>query len=216
MIIKCMHCGKQVDAQVVGEYVSESEVCEGFYRFRMVVCGEPYCGGVMLLMQQAAQEFKDEPRECDWGEAEVVWPAPGPNREAENFLRLPDSVWNPLCEAQKCYSAGAYEMCAVACRMAVDYICQHNGVVHGGYGQKLSELCEAGIIDAKILEWGRLITGLGSKAAHEPQTRITEEDAKDLLDFTREMARYVFVLTEKFERFQSRRRRSDIAPNGNV
>jgi hypothetical protein len=47
---------------------------------------------------------------------------------------------------------------------------------------------------------------LGNEAAHDTQTELSKNDARDALDFTEALLMYVFVLNGRFEAFSARRK----------
>ena len=49
---------------------------------------------------------------------------------------------------------------------------------------------------------------IGNEAAHDPDTKVTKRDARDVLDFTEAILIYVFSLTSRFEAFRARRSKS--------
>jgi hypothetical protein len=119
-------------------------------------------------------------------------------------LGMPQRVVDALDEARKCYEAQAYNACAAMCRKMLEELCKDQGAADGPLGAKLSQLCEMGVIDSKLFDWGRQLQKFGNIAIHPSDEKVCQEDAQDLLDFAKEMARYVFVLNAKFARFKER------------
>jgi hypothetical protein len=68
----------------------------------------------------------------------------------------------------------------------------------------LKELKELGVIDGRIYEWGEELRKSRNIGAHATDEKITPEDARDMLDFTIAIGDYVYVLSDKYEKFKSR------------
>ncbi|HAA85638.1 MAG TPA: hypothetical protein DCE14_04705 [Kosmotogaceae bacterium] len=60
-------------------------------------------------------------------------------------------------------------------------------------------------IDNRLAEWADGVRAVGNEAAHDTETELTKDDAKDALDFTEAIIMYVFSLNTRFESFKSRR-----------
>jgi hypothetical protein len=91
----------------------------------------------------------------------------------------------------------------------MEAICHVNNCVGGSLYEKLKELCERSVVDSKLLDWSRAIQGLGDRGAHPYRDEVGEEEAKFALEFAVEVARYVFVLNEKYESFKSGGRKGE-------
>ena len=70
---------------------------------------------------------------------------------------------------------------------------------------KLKTLAGRGIIEARLVDWAHGIRLVGNEAAHDTETEVSKEDARDALDFTEALLTYVFVLNERFAAFSQRR-----------
>jgi hypothetical protein len=68
----------------------------------------------------------------------------------------------------------------------------------------LDELLQKEIIDKKIYQWGQETRRLRNVAAHASSETISAEDADDLIEFTKAICVYVFVMTAKFKQFMDR------------
>jgi hypothetical protein len=99
------------------------------------------------------------------------------------------------------------------CRKALEAIC-HDKKCHAKYlGDKLKVLCEQEFIDSKILSWAGEIKSLGDRGAHEYREAVSREEAYFALEFSNEVARYIYVLTEKYERFKRRDEKKEQSPD---
>jgi hypothetical protein len=72
-------------------------------------------------------------------------------------------------------------------------------------GSGLKELKEKEVIDNRLFAWGLELQKHRNIAAHATDEKISRADAEYLLDFVIAICEYVFVLTEKFQEFMSRK-----------
>ena len=64
------------------------------------------------------------------------------------------------------------------------------------------------IIDERLYEWSKELHLNRNLAAHASSEEFGKDDAEDLFNFASAICDYVFVLTEKFDRFKARRMNS--------
>lgn len=195
MIIECPYCESKVDGKVIGEHVSYDE--EDPFPFKAVLLECPVCKASLLGCQELTEVGPD--RE-EWITGNRLWPEP----RTSNMLLLPTNVGDSLEEAEKCYSAKAYSACAVMCGRSLEALCQNYKTKSKTIAGGLRELRERKIIDDRLYEWGEALRQQRNLGAHATGEIINKEDARDVLDFANAISDYVFVLTEKFERFKKR------------
>jgi hypothetical protein len=68
----------------------------------------------------------------------------------------------------------------------------------------LKELLDQGVIDKRLFDWGDVLRKHRNIGAHATEEKIPKEDAKDLLEFVSAICEYVFILSDKFEKFMER------------
>ena len=199
MIVECPNCESKVDSKVLSSHESRHEEFEP-ERISFVIC--PVCNGEMLVLQDYIQTGS---LDYVWTEATRLWPGP------DKFIsgHLPDIVGNSLDQAIKCYKAKAYEACAVMCGRTIEGICAEFKTKAKTLGSRLKELLEKQIIDKRIYEWGEAVRIHRNIGAHATVEKITKEDARYLLDFAQAICEYVYILTEKFERFMKSKKKSE-------
>src|SRR5262249_48971023 len=150
--------------------------------------------GMQELVQVSATEF-------EWQTPPVrVWPEP----ERSVHWNLPADTRTSLDEAQKCFSVGAYNACAVMCGRVLETICREHNVSQKVLAGGLQELLERRVIDWKLFDWGEELRRHRNIGAHASTEKISQADARDLLEFANAICDYVFVLTERFEQFMKR------------
>jgi hypothetical protein len=100
------------------------------------------------------------------------------------------------------------------CRKCIEAVCRELGSAKGNLKQKLVALESSGKIDAKLTSWADALRLVGNDAAHDLDTRVGQQNAKDAIDFTQAILLYAFSLGRKFEEFQARRASSRNGDDG--
>jgi len=137
----------------------------------------------------------------------VLYPA-----ERSLDASVPKSIAKSYEEAGACAGASAFTACAIMCRRTLEAICAHHGIVQGNLDKKLKKLRDDGVIEKRLFEWADSLRLVGNEAAHDVESEVHKEDARDLLDFTRALVEYIFTFTENFKKFTERRaaRRAEV------
>ena len=195
MIIECPYCESKVDGKVLGEHISCSE--EDPIPFKTVLVECPVCKESLLGCQELVQVG---PEEEEWITGMRLWPQP---TNSSHWI-IPEIVRDSLDEAQKCYHAKAYSVCAVMCGCAPEGLCRISETKSKNIAGGLKELLERKIIDDRLFQWGEALRKQRNLGAHATGEKITKEDARDLLDFANAICEYIFVLSDKFEKFLQR------------
>jgi hypothetical protein len=105
--------------------------------------------------------------------------------------------------------AGVFLAATAMCGRALEAICRHYNAKGNYLGPGLKELRDKGIIDARLFKWSEELRDQRNKAAHATKDHITSQDANDVLSFTYAIIDYVFLLSQKFTRFQERKKKRD-------
>ena len=209
----CPECNIQVEARVIATvghgFESEAmkpddEVDAPFKQniFSIAVC--PKCDAPFFIKE----ELRGVPGEFEAiADETVLYPA----AVRASFENTPEPVKRAYEQALRCYSSSAFEACALMCRRSLEALCRSQGVQSGNLDSKLKKLAEQRVIDARLAEWAHGIRIVGNEAAHDTDTELSKEDAKDALDFTEALLTYVFVLNERFAAFSARRKQKGVA-----
>ncbi|MFZ5450739.1 MAG: DUF4145 domain-containing protein [Thermodesulfobacteriota bacterium] len=110
-------------------------------------------------------------------------------------------------QAARSLNASLFEPCVLMCRKCLETVCKQLGAQGRDLSKRLVNLSEAGHIDSRLLSWAHEIRLVGNEAAHEIDTPVTKEDARDILDFTEAILIYIFSLTKRFDSLKARRAR---------
>ena len=186
-----------MDAQEIGRH-DHSHLDIFYYQTYLLKC--PACD--QAIIGQTEQGVRDG--ELFWPEVSRVFPNP----KKELGASVPKIVAASIDEADRCIKAGAYMAAAVMCGRALEAICGHFNTKGSYLGPGLKELRDKGIIDSRLYEWSNELREQRNNAAHANEKQISSQDADDLLTFTYAIIEYIFFLTVKFERFQSRKKKS--------
>lgn len=119
---------------------------------------------------------------------------------------LPNSIASSVEQAHRSYSSSSYDACAVMCRRALEALCKTLSANGKDMAHRLADLRANGHIDARLLDWAHGVRLVGNEAAHDVETAVTAEDARDILELTEALLMYVFTLDAKFRSFEARRK----------
>jgi hypothetical protein len=137
-------------------------------------------------------------------ETQVLYPT-------ENRLPLdgvPAGVRRAYEQAKQSFIAFLYEPCALICRRCLEAACKHLGAKGRDLNARLEALEASGFVDSRMIRWGHGIRLLGNEAAHDPESVVSVEDARDVLEFTEALLIYIFALNYRFSLFEARRNKS--------
>ncbi len=197
MIIDCPHCDSRVDCTIHGEVQEETEY--GGPPSKVVLLQCKICHNPLLGITEILQVGENE---YDWDYPGRLWPEPETNLD----WGIPEISRNSLVEAKLCFKAKAYSASAVMCGRAIEGVCHHYDPNVQNLHQGLQNLKKEGIVDERIYNWSEALRLSRNLGAHATTEKVSREDAHDLLDFALAICEYVFVLNEKFERFQKRQK----------
>ncbi len=200
MVIDCPYCRSRVSAKVHGER-EYFEPREDPFPHKVAVLSCPGCKNTLVGFSEHIQhQFEDS----HWDDATRLWPQP----KRHVGLNVPMIVRQSLVEADRCFHAGAYSACEVMCGRALEGICRDSGANTNRLQTDLKHLLDTEVIDKRLYEWGEELRKMRNLGAHASLEKVSEKDARDILDFVHAIADYVFVLSKKFSDFMGRRNSS--------
>jgi hypothetical protein len=119
---------------------------------------------------------------------------------------VPKPIQQAFTEARTCFRSKAFTAAAIMCRKTLEGICSAHGVrSSGALAAQLNKLKENGVIENRLFEWAEELRTMGNEAAHGVEFVVSQEDARDTLEFTEALIEYVFTYRDKFESFKQRR-----------
>lgn len=197
MITECPNCESRVDCYERGEVGIDLEhtgIPTKVVLLECKLCNSPLLG-LSEIMQISSNEW-------EWEPASRLWPAP----ETDINWEIPEIARNSLIEAKICFKARAYSACAVMCGRAIEGVCKNHDSKTKTLAAGLKKLKEDGVIDSRLFSWGDALRENRNLGAHATTEKVSKDDAQDLLDFSIAICDYVFVLNQKWERFQNRKK----------
>jgi hypothetical protein len=213
----CSNCLLHVKARVVGQH-SYSEVishalsgdpCDSQYNvyvFHLASCNK--CERPLL----ARQSYQEVPGEYARPTSEIT--CVYPEDDSTSFDSVPDEIARMYRDAWRAYTVHLYDASLISCAKCVEALCIVHDELEGSLAIRLERLNDRGIIDHSLSAWADEIRLARNTAAHhDREERITKEDARDMLEFTRAMLLYVFELRHRLQAFRDRRRKKS-ASNG--
>jgi hypothetical protein len=196
MLIDCPFCQARVAAIEIDhhEWWDRSE-SPGPLRNALVKC--PVCENSLLGRQEG---YEAEAGAIEWSNLTRLWP------DGENYIpsAIPHEVRASLHEADLCFRATAYSACAVMCGRAIEAMSiSHTSerTLHKG----LVAMRDSGVIDSRLYDWGDSLRKERNIGAHATGLKVSLADARDVLDFAMAICEYVYVLSDRYERFKKRK-----------
>jgi hypothetical protein len=193
MLIECHSCEAVVDAKELCTNDAESrfitDMTVGLYK-----C--PSCSASLVGIKSSEESYPPK--------AERVWPQPK-NKFHES---IPTPVRKSLEDAKRCFDAKVYSATAVMCGKAIEFIVSDK-TKNNNLFQGLKELKSSEIIDARLYEWSEALRKERNIGAHAVDIEIKRQDATDILDFAFAICQYIYVLTDKYNAYMSRKKNSE-------
>ncbi len=198
MLIECSRCQAKVHARVLHEREYPPSDHNDPNKIAFLEC--PSCEGILL----GYSEWIDFGDASSWSDGRRLWPDP------HNYFdrSIPTLVRNSLDDARKCFQSQVYTACAVMCGRAIEALCKEKTGETTLY-KGITKLKENGIIDDRLFEWGNALRKERNIGAHASDETISKRDAADILDFAMAITDYIYVLSEKFENYKSRKSNND-------
>ena len=85
-------------------------------------------------------------------------------------------------------------------RCALEGIVVDKGETKGSLAQRLKNLADRGVLLPTLADWSKEVRLLGNDAVHDLAVDVSMEDAKQLVEFIRELARYIYVLPHELQK----------------
>jgi len=195
MLIECNHCSAIVDAKPLGEKSYSPDDYGDPRKFVLLEC--PKCDSALLGYSEIEP---DDEGHWDFRNASRCWPEP----DDSLHRAIPIEVRKALRDAKKCYKAEVYSATAVMCGRAIESICKDKAGAKT-IAKGLQKMKDQGVIDEKIWKWADALRKERNLGAHATGYDTKKEDAKDILSFAIAICEYVYVLTEQYEEYMSRK-----------
>lgn len=127
--------------------------------------------------------------------------------------RIPEKIRNDFLEAKRCLGAKAYKGTVVMCRRALQNSAIKKGAKKKYLFDQLNELGSKKTISKELQRLGHSIRSIGKYGAHPKEDeldKVTEGDAKEILDFLGYFLEYVFVMPKRVEELESKSKKKKV------
>jgi hypothetical protein len=204
MLVECENCQAIVDAEVIADYLDYEAETDMSGKYSFLRC--PRCSRTFIMLQ--VSDGSSGPPDVDlWDEPQRLYPPV----EMNVSIAIPAPLRSAYDEARACFRAKAYTATVIMCRKTLEGIADQNNITVRNLALALREMKDKGIIEHRLYEWADALRISGNEAAHGVNSKISAQDAKDILEFTHALLAYVFTFQEKFEQFKNRRGQSKTA-----
>lgn len=124
------------------------------------------------------------------------WPLPG----AAAHPAVPTAIASAFEEAVVAHSANCPRACAVMARRTLEAIADDKGQTTGTLAKRLEALSQAGLLHPALVGWAREVRLVGNTGAHfDPIDDVSKEDAAQLVRFTSELLRFLYILPSELD-----------------
>ena len=125
------------------------------------------------------------------------WPLPEANLSPD----IPEEIASAFAEAASTLYARCPRATVVMARRTLEAVTADKGETQGSLAACLSALAVKGILQPELAEWAREIRLIGNTGAHyDPLNKASLEDARDLMNFLRELLRYLYEMPAELKR----------------
>jgi hypothetical protein len=200
IVIDCPDCGAVVKteekAQIIRENPYEPTEGEGYFLLECLSCH-----GILLGYTTYNMDFVLN--ETEWKtKAERLYPV---SFVTDISAEIPASARRDIQDAQKCFLHGIYSATAVLCGRALEILIKEKVGKNHTISKGLVELKNKNIIDERLFGWAEALRKERNIGAHASDEDTTKENAQDIIDFTIAIFDYVYVLSEKYEKYIARK-----------
>ena len=92
------------------------------------------------------------------------------------------------------------------CRKGIEAICYDKGQEKGNLITKLKNLKDLQVLEGTLYKWTDELRLIGNDGAHSHNQIVTQQDAKDAIDFFEALITYLYHLVEQYDSLVKRRR----------
>lgn len=119
------------------------------------------------------------------------WPLVG----ATLHKAVPAPIAGAYHEAALALSANCPRAAAVMARRTLEAIAVDKGEATGTLAQRLGNMSDKGLLHPTLAEWTKEVRLIGNAGAHfDPINNVSLDDARQLIEFIRELAKFIYVL----------------------
>jgi Domain of unknown function (DUF4145) len=128
------------------------------------------------------------------------WPLPDTKRSPD----VPNEIAGAFAESITALSANCPRASAAMARRTLEAITVERGETKGTLAERLNALGTKGILHPTLSDWAKEVRLVGNIGAHfDPIQQVSMEDARQLVDFIRELLKYLYELPAELARRRS-------------
>lgn len=197
-IMQCYSCGNMVPMDSIAscrvdvnehfDYLSALPFAtEWVKRWELFLC--PTCLDVVMIQHEARQQ----PGGITHTQ-KLLYPIVGAGHG------VPENIDQSYRSALKVKKDGP--ICCLALRRTLEIVCKDKGETKGELIDKLKRLAERGVIPPILEAMTHILRKIGNEAAHGDDKEFPPEIVVALIDFTKTILEYIYVLPKKLAEIQ--------------
>ena len=198
----CPHCGVITTYTIVRDtrpaYAEAQR--EGKLYHTLVSCDNDNCGNITLFIFKGVKKPYKTLRGGTGYSIGLELVDQYPKRIPKFHESIPRQVADDYIEAIKCFDISSWKASVVMCRRALQGSVIDKGAKKDKLWEQIDELYDQQIITKGIKDWAHEIRLTGNIGAHPDKDGledVTQEDAKELIDFMEEYLNYVYIMPSK-------------------
>jgi len=210
----CPRCGKQSSFEIMGslpvtfDYELFSTSRDGqskpelIDRVTSLVCRHCKQGIVVIEEQWIGEHPKKKQQSGGIESFRGIhwWPLP----EAKLSSDVPANIASVFAEAVLTLSANCPRASAVMSRRTLEAITVEKGEMKGSLAERLANLGTKGVLHPTLSEWAKEVRLVGNVGAHfDPIEQVTIDDARQLVNFIRELLKFLYELPAELQKRRS-------------
>jgi hypothetical protein len=196
----CPHCSFQTYFRPITSAYTEQRNPHNFS-----ICNAAQCEACKQFVLVVGNKYSPPhtAQNAPWGLL-GVYPLGKPNDLVAT--EVPKLIASDFSEALRCEWVKAYKAAVVMCRRALQASCVELKAKDAKLQDQIDELASRGVITTSLREMAHEVRLTGNDGAHPGKdglNEVSERDARDIIEFTREFFHHVFVVPSKLKARQS-------------
>jgi hypothetical protein len=125
------------------------------------------------------------------------WPLP----QTQMSSTIPEAIARTFTEATRALYAECPQAVVIMARRTLEAITDDQGITSGNLAQRLATLATNGTLHPILAEMAREVRMIGNNGAHyDPIHPVSLDDARDLMNFLRELLHYLYEMPAELQR----------------
>ena len=138
--------------------------------------------------------------------------APAPKPKPEDIVgpdAWPHSVGDAWAQAQRGLLTRSWDSAATMARRSVQAALREKGIKGRDLVKEITNMVTEGLITKQLADWAHQVRSIGNVGAHpdEDDVPVSEEDARDVVDFAYYFAHHLYTLPAQIEELRERRKK---------